>query len=43
MNTKYIDLVNQTFNFPQEFKLENKILEFHDINLMKLVKEYGTP
>jgi arginine decarboxylase len=44
MNTKYIDLVNQTFDFPQEeFKLENKTLEFHDINLMKLVKEYGTP
>jgi arginine decarboxylase len=44
MNTKYIDLVNQTFDFPQEeFKLENKTLEFHDINLMKLVEEYGTP
>ncbi|TXE19328.1 arginine decarboxylase [Psychroserpens burtonensis] len=44
MNTKYIDLVNQTFDFPQEeFKLKNKTLEFHDINLMELVEQYGTP
>jgi arginine decarboxylase len=44
MNTKYIDLVNQTFDFPQEeFKLKNKTLEFHDINLMELVKQYGAP
>jgi len=44
MNTKYIDLVNQTFDFPQpEFKLENKTLEFHDINLMELVEKYGAP
>ena len=35
MNTKYIDLINQTFYFPQdEFKLENKTLQFHDIDLM---------
>ncbi|MCK8479399.1 arginine decarboxylase [Psychroserpens algicola] len=44
MNTKYIDLVNQTFDFPQpEFKLENKTLEFHDVNLMQLVEQYGAP
>ncbi|MEO5788301.1 MAG: arginine decarboxylase [Gelidibacter sp.] len=44
MNTKYIDLINQTFYFPQdEFKLEDKYLRFHDINLMKLVEDYGTP
>ena len=44
MNTKYIDLVNQTFDFPQEeFKLEDKTLQFHDIDLMKLVEDYGTP
>ncbi|MFL0353872.1 arginine decarboxylase [Xanthomarina sp. GH4-25] len=44
MNTKYIDLVNQTFDFPQdEFKLENKTLEFHDVNLMELIEQYGTP
>ncbi len=44
MNTKYIDLINQTFYFPQEeFKLEDKHLQFHNIDLMKLVEEYGTP
>ncbi|MEY8850130.1 arginine decarboxylase [Psychroserpens sp. XS_ASV72] len=44
MKTKYIDLVNQTFDFPQsEFKLENKTLEFHDVDLMQLVEEYGAP
>lgn len=44
MNTKYIDLINQTFYFPQdEFKLEDKTLQFHDINLMQLVEDYGTP
>lgn len=44
MNTKYIDLIKQTFDFPQEeFTLENKALKFHDIDLMKLVETYGTP
>ena len=44
MNTKYIDLINQTFYFPQEeFKLQDKNLQFHDIDLMKLVEDYGTP
>ncbi|MCL8007034.1 arginine decarboxylase [Gelidibacter japonicus] len=44
MNTKYIDLINQTFYFPQdEFKLEDKTLHFHDIDLMQLVEDYGTP
>ena len=44
MNTKYIDLINQTFYFPQEeFRLENKSLHFHDIDLMELVEQYGAP
>ena len=44
MNTKYIDLINQTFDFPQEeFKLENKNLQFHDVDLMELVEKYGSP
>lgn len=44
MNTKYIDLINQSFYFPQEeFTLEDKNLQFHGIDLMKLVEEYGTP
>ncbi|MBU2939130.1 arginine decarboxylase [Lacinutrix sp. C3R15] len=44
MNTKYIDLIDQTFDFPQEeFTLEDNKLRFHDINLMQLVEEYGAP
>ena len=45
MNTKYIDLINQTFDFPQEeFKIDsNKNLHFHGIDTMKLVEEFGTP
>ncbi|SEA36025.1 type III PLP-dependent enzyme domain-containing protein [Bizionia paragorgiae] len=44
MNTKYIDLINQTFDFPQdEFTLSDNKLSFHDIDLMGLVEQYGTP
>jgi|FLOH01.1.fsa_nt_gi arginine decarboxylase len=44
MNTKYIDLINQTFFFPQEeFQLKEKTLKFHDIDLMRLVELYGAP
>lgn len=44
MNTKYIDLVEQTFYFPQEeFKTENHKLFWHGVNLMELAQEYGTP
>jgi arginine decarboxylase len=45
MNTKYIDLIDQTYYFPQEeFALnENKTLNFHDIDLMDLVSKYGAP
>ena len=41
---KYIDLINQTFDFPtKEFTLNNNELLFNDINLMDIIKEYGTP
>lgn len=44
MNTKYVDLINQTFYFPQEeFKLNKDNLTFHNIDLMGLVEKYGTP
>ncbi|SNR60760.1 type III PLP-dependent enzyme domain-containing protein [Lutibacter flavus] len=45
MNTKYIDLINQTFDFPQEeFKVDSKKqLHFHDINTMELAEKFGTP
>lgn len=44
MNTKYKDLIEQTFDFPQEeFSTVNNNLVFHDINMMELVEKYGTP
>jgi arginine decarboxylase len=44
MNTKYIDLISQTYDFPQdEFTLNGDELKFHDIDLMQLVKKYGAP
>ena len=44
MNTKYSDLIDQTYYFPQEeFKLVNNELQFHDIDLMELVEKYGAP
>ncbi|SKB46209.1 arginine decarboxylase [Salegentibacter holothuriorum] len=44
MNTKYSDLIDQTYYFPQEeFTLEGTELKFHDIDLMELIKEYGAP
>jgi arginine decarboxylase len=44
MRTKYFDLVDQTFDFPQEeFGLSGDNLTFHDIDMMELIKEYGTP
>ncbi|MDV7137389.1 arginine decarboxylase [Maribacter sp. TH_r10] len=44
MNTKYIDLIDQTFDFPQEeFSLDNDNLQFHGIPLNQLVQKYGSP
>ena len=44
MNTKYIDLISQTYDFPQdEFQLKDNQLEFHGIDLMGLVEKYGAP
>ena len=44
MNTKYKDLIDQTFEFPQEeFKTENNKLFWHEINLMELIEQYGSP
>ncbi|WP_275315170.1 arginine decarboxylase [Tenacibaculum bernardetii] len=44
MNTKYKDLIAQTFDFPQaEFRTEKNNLFFHDIDMMELVKQYGAP
>ena len=44
MRTRYIDLIDQTFDFPQnEFNLREDRLFFHGIDLMRLINEYGTP
>ncbi len=44
MKIKYLDLIEQTFDFPQEeFELKDGELKFHGIPLMDLVRKYGTP
>ena len=44
MKTKYIDLIEQTFDWPQEeFRMDGEELLFHDIPLMDLIRKYGTP
>lgn len=44
MKTRYIDLIEQTFEWPQpEFKVVDYELYFHDIPLMDIIKQYGTP
>jgi arginine decarboxylase len=44
MKNKYLDLIEQTFYFPQpEFTLEEDNLLFHGIPLMEIIKQYGTP
>lgn len=44
MTTKYIDLIHQPFEFPQEeFNLNsNQELKFHGLDLMQLIEEHGT-
>lgn len=40
----YLDLIEQTFYWPTpEFRVENDELLFHELNLMDVVREYGTP
>lgn len=45
MKNKYIDLIEQTFEFPpDEFEVDESFaLSFHGVPLMDLVKQYGTP
>ncbi|MEM9859229.1 MAG: arginine decarboxylase [Bacteroidota bacterium] len=41
---KYIDLIDQTFEFPQpEFKVLKNELLFNGVPLMNIIREYGTP
>ncbi len=44
MENTYRDLIQQTFDFPQEgFNVEDDSLHFNDIPLMDIIKQYGTP
>ncbi|MBA3662605.1 MAG: arginine decarboxylase [Bacteroidetes bacterium] len=44
MDNAYSTLIHQTFNFPQEgFDVKDDELYFNDINLMDIIKQYGTP
>ena len=44
MNTRYLDLIEQSFYFPtEEFKLVDGNLQFHGIDVMQLIEEHGTP
>lgn len=45
MNNRYVDLIDQTFYFPQEgFDIDsNGYLEFNGVPLKYLIEKYGTP
>jgi arginine decarboxylase len=44
MKVKYLDLIEQTFDFPtSEFEVVDNELNFHEIPLMDIIKQYGTP
>src|SRR4051812_26904559 len=44
MNNTYTDLVDQTFNFPQEdFKLVDDYLQYNGQDIKALIDKYGTP
>jgi arginine decarboxylase len=44
MKTRYIDLIEQTFDFPKdEFKFVNEQLTWNDLPLMEIIEKHGTP
>lgn len=44
MKNTYIDLIQQTYDFPQEgFDLEAYNLTFHGVSIKALIEKYGTP
>lgn len=44
MRNSYIQLIQQTFDFPQEgFEVKKNKLHFNGIPLMDIINEYGTP
>src|SRR5438552_15957019 len=44
MTNSYHDLVQQTFNFPQEgFEVKDGYLQFNGVDVKALIDKYGTP
>ncbi|MFA7117103.1 MAG: arginine decarboxylase [Bacteroidales bacterium] len=44
MKNKYSDLIDQTFDFPQdEFSVKDNELYYHNIPMMDIIHQYGTP
>ena len=44
MRTKYLDLISQTYEFPQEqFEVIDNELHYNEVPLMDIIKQYGTP
>jgi arginine decarboxylase len=44
MENSYYELIRQTFDFPQEgFTVVDNELQFHDLPLTEIIKQYGTP
>ena len=44
MKSSYIDLIEQTFEFPtREFNVENNQLLFNNVPLKDIIEQYGTP
>lgn len=44
MKNRYIDLIQQTYDFPQEdFEVVDNLLHFNGIPLMDIISQYGTP
>ena len=44
MKNRYVDLIQQTFEFPQEgFEVIDNQLNFNGIPMMDIIEQYGTP
>ena len=44
MNNTYKELVDQTFNFPQEgYDLKDGYLQYNGVDVKGLIDKYGTP
>jgi arginine decarboxylase len=44
VENKYVDLVHQTFHFPQDgFDVKDGYLQFNGVDLKYLIEKYGTP